>query len=230
MPSPWLTVVAEASLIISALCAVVVAVDLFSRPQKMAIMNLVWPITPLYLRLIGLWAYLAIGRAKTKKEQERTKDKEMDRDKKNPPWQSVFTGVTHCGAGCTLGDVVAEFGVFFLGLTIAGATIWPAFIADFVMAYSLGIVFQYFSIVPMRGLDFKEGLVAAIKADTLSIAAYEAGMFVWMALVYFVFFHPHLTPTQPTYWLMMQIAMIFGFATSYPMNRWLIKRGLKEAM
>lgn len=229
MPPPWLTVVAEVSLIISALCAVVVAVDLFSHPQKMAIMNIVWPITPLYLGLIGLWAYFAIGRAKPKGQNT---DKEMDRnkDKKNPPWQSVFTGVTHCGAGCTLGDVIAEFGVFFLGLTIAGATIWPAFIADFVMAYSLGIVFQYFSIVPMRGLGFKEGVIAAIKADTLSIAVYEAGMFVWMALVYFVFFHPHLKPTQPAYWLMMQIAMIFGFATSYPMNRWLIKRGLKEAM
>ncbi len=230
MPPSWLTAVAEVSLIVSALCAVVVAVDLFSRPQKMAIMNIVWPITPLYLGLIGLWAYFAIGRAKSKKEQEQSKDKEMDMDKKNPPWQSVFTGVTHCGAGCTLGDVIAEFGVFFLGLTIAGAAIWPAFIADFVFAYSFGIVFQYFSIVPMRGLEFKEGVIAAIKADTLSIAAYEAGMFVWMALVYFVFFHPHLKPDQPAYWLMMQIAMIFGFATSYPMNRWLIKRGLKEAM
>ena len=228
MPPPWLTILAETSLIVSALCAVVVAVDLFSRPQKMAIMNIVWPITPLYLGLIGLWAYFAIGRAKPKKEQ--SKDEKMDMDKQNPPWQSVFTGVTHCGAGCTLGDVIAEFGVFFLGLTIAGATLWPAFIADFVMAYSLGIVFQYFSIVPMRGLGFKEGVIAAIKADTLSIAAYEAGMFVWMALVYFALFHPHLTPNQPAYWLMMQIAMGIGFATSYPMNRWLIKRGLKEAM
>ncbi len=230
MSPPWLTLVAETSLIISALCAVIVAVDVFSRPQKMAIMNIVWPITPLYLGLIGLWAYFAIGRAKPKKVQSKDEEMDMDKDTQNPPWQSVFTGVTHCGAGCTLGDVIAEFGVFFLGLTIAGATLWPAFIADFVMAYSLGIVFQYFSIVPMRGLGFKEGVIAAMKADTLSITAYEAGMFVWMALVYFVFFHPHLRPNQPAYWLMMQIAMIFGFATSYPMNRWLIKRGLKEAM
>ncbi len=124
----------------------------------------------------------------------------------------------------------AEGGVFFLGLTIAGAAIWPALIADFALAYLLGIVFQYFAIVPMRGLGFKAGVVAAVKADTLSIAAYEIGMFAWMALVYFVLFHPHLTPDQPAYWFMMQIAMIVGFATSYPMNRWLIKRDLKEAM
>jgi hypothetical protein len=29
---------------------------------------------------------------------------------------------------------------------------------------------------------------------------------------------------------MMQIAMAIGFATSYPMNRWLIKQGMKEQM
>jgi len=38
------------------------------------------------------------------------------------------------------------------------------------------------------------------------------------------------TPFEPQYWLMMQIAMIFGYATSFPMNWQLIRAGLKEAM
>ena len=29
---------------------------------------------------------------------------------------------------------------------------------------------------------------------------------------------------------MMQLAMILGYFTSYPANRWLIRRGLKEKM
>ncbi len=29
---------------------------------------------------------------------------------------------------------------------------------------------------------------------------------------------------------MMQLAMIVGFATSYPANWWLVRRGIKEAM
>lgn len=205
----------------------------------MGIMNVVWPLTPLYFGLIGLWAYFAIGRTKSKaaaaeKSHADNVDAQQkggkDGGKKDPSWQSVFTGVSHCGAGCTLGDVLAEFGVFFLGLTIAGAAIWPAYIADFALAYLFGVVFQYFSIAPMRGLGLKDGIVAAVKADTLSITAYEVGMFLWMGLVYFVFFHPHLKPNQPAYWFMMQIAMIVGFATAYPMNRWLIRSGLKEAM
>ncbi len=55
-------------------------------------------------------------------------------------------------------------------------------------------------------------------------------MFAWMVLTYFVFFHPHLRPTEAGYWFMMQIAMIVGFATPYPMNWWLIKKGIKESM
>jgi hypothetical protein len=29
---------------------------------------------------------------------------------------------------------------------------------------------------------------------------------------------------------MMQIAMMIGFATTYPMNAWLVRRGIKHGM
>ena len=69
-------------------------------------------------------------------------------------------------------------------------------------------------------------------ADTLSITAFQIGMYAFLALVYFKLFPAphHLTPFDVRDWLMTQIAMICGFATSYPMNRWLISIGLKEAM
>jgi hypothetical protein len=52
-----------------------------------------------------------------------------------------------------------------------------------------------------------------------------------MALVYFVFFpNPHLSPLEPGFWFMMQIGMVVGFLTSYPMNRWLITVGWKGVM
>jgi putative flippase GtrA len=76
-----------------------------------------------------------------------------------------------------------------------------------------------------------EGLKASLKSDTLAIIAFEIGLFAWMALMYFVFFpHPHLKPTEATYWFMTQIGMVLGFLTSYPMNRWLIKVGWKPVM
>ncbi|MCK5934339.1 MAG: DUF4396 domain-containing protein [Fulvimarina manganoxydans] len=32
------------------------------------------------------------------------------------------------------------------------------------------------------------------------------------------------------FWALMQIAMVYGFLTSYPVNLWLIRKGIKEAM
>jgi len=82
----------------------------------------------------------------------------------------------------------------------------------------------------MRHLGSREGVIAAFKADTLSLIAFEVGLFAWMALSSFVFFHHDLHPDHPVYWFMMQVGMTIGFATSFPMNWLLIKKGIKEKM
>jgi hypothetical protein len=112
-----------------------------------------------------------------------------------------------------------------------GRALYAEYAGDLFLAWLFGIAFQYFTIKPMRNLSPIEGLKAALKSDTLAIITFEIGLFAWMALMYFVFFpHPHLKPTEATYWFMMQIGMVLGFLTSYPMNRWLIKVGWKAVM
>ncbi len=149
-----------------------------------------------------------------------------------PNWVMLAIEVSHCGSGCTLGDVIAEFAIFALGLTIAGLTLPAEYIGDFTLALALGIVFQYFAIAPMRGLGLKDGLKAAAKADVISLTAFEIGLFGWMALMTYVFFPaPHgLNPGMAAYWFLMQIGMIVGFFTSWPANIWLLNRGIKVAM
>jgi hypothetical protein len=57
------------------------------------------------------------------------------------------------------------------------------------------------------------------------------GLFGWMALMSFVFLPGSpLHPGSPVYWFLMQIGMVIGFFTAWPMNIWLIRRGIKEAM
>lgn len=105
------------------------------------------------------------------------------------------------------------------------------YIADFTLAFALGIVFQYYSIAPMRDLGVRDGIKAALKADTLSLIAFEVGLFGWMAIMQLVLFtDPHLKPDRAAYWFLMQVGMVIGFATAYPANVWLIRRGIKEAM
>lgn len=145
-------------------------------------------------------------------------------------WQSVLIGTSHCGAGCTLGGFVGEWVVFLTGLIVAGSVLWAKYALDFGFANVAGIVFQYYSIAPIRGLSGWEGIKAAVKADTISLVAFETGMFAWMAFSSLILFHSGLAPTQAACWFMMQAAMFVGFITAYPANWWLIRTGPKEAM
>jgi Domain of unknown function (DUF4396) len=54
-------------------------------------------------------------------------------------------------------------------------------------------------------------------------------MFAWMAASSLLLF-PDLRPVNIAYWFLMQIAMMLGFFTTCPMNWWLIRSGIKEAM
>ena len=224
MPPDWLKLVANLYVAASVIAAFVVLVDILAgRRQPMTVMNLVWPITALYFGPPGAWAYWVMGRPKAVTGKDREPPEK-------PFWQTVFVATSHCGAGCTVGDTIAETAVFLGGLTLLGSTLLAAYALDFALAYATGVAFQYFTIAPMRNLGFKEGLWAAIKADTISLIAFEIGMFGFMALTQKVFFdHPPEANTV-TYWFLMQLAMIVGFATSYPANWWLVRSGIKEAM
>jgi hypothetical protein len=229
-PPEWLTWLAWISLAVAGLCAVDILLDIYVRGhrQKMPIMEAVWPITALYFGPVASVAYRRWGRPQSPRWLE---EHGLDEPPGRPAWTSVALGVSHCGAGCTLGDIAAEWVVFAFGWTIAGLALPVEYIGDFTLALALGIVFQYFAIAPMRGLGFRKGIVQAAKADVLSLAAFEVGLFGWMALMALVFFPaPHLHPDSPVYWFGMQIGMVVGFFTAWPVNVWLIRKGIKEAM
>ena len=236
---PILTFIAWISLGIAFFCALVIAIDEIRYPQRMWIMNLVWPITALYLSVFALWGYFRIGRRMTKSVMQSMPTEQMQQRKKtqewqgshNPTWPQTAVSDSHCGAGCVIGDVIAEFSLFALGWTLFGKSLYGEYVGDLLLAWLFGIAFQYFAIAPMRNLSLGQGLIAAVKSDTLAILTFEIGLFSWMALTFFVLFpHPHLQPTGSVYWFIMQIGMALGFLTSYPMNRWLINAGWKEAM
>ncbi|HVW98018.1 MAG TPA: DUF4396 domain-containing protein [Mucilaginibacter sp.] len=201
-------------IIICLICSVIIIADLFRHPQHMKIMNIVWPVTALYSGPIGLWCYFSIGRSKEKK----------------PFWESVLTGTLHCGGGCTLGDLLAANMLMLFPLVFFGSKLLTEWTAEYVAAFIIGIIFQYYAIKPMKDLSAGEAIGAALKADALSLTFWQIGMYGWMAISNFLIFHRVLEASEPAFWLMMQIGMILGFFTAFPVNWWLIKKGIKEAM
>jgi hypothetical protein len=111
---------------------------------------------------------------------------------------------------------------------------YAVWLLDFLFAFGLGIVFQYFAIVPMRGLSPGEGIIAALKADTASLISWQVGMYGFMAFAQFYLFQHllgHRAEVNSTeFWFAMQIAMVTGFLTAYPVNWRLVSSGIKEKM
>lgn len=244
MVPAWLHFLSVAYLLFGWFCAAVLTADLLRRPQPMWIMNLVWPITALFGTIWILWQYFTYGRAASSSEARRAGRRQGVRSHKNmtPFPIAVGNGTLHCGSGCALGDVCAEWLVYaFPKVAVAfgwhslfSDKMFPVWVLDYVFAFVFGIFFQYFSIVPMRGLSFSAGIAAAVKADALSLTAWQIGMYGFMAIAYFAIFRRgfgvRLEVGSFEFWFMMQIAMIVGFLTAYPANWWLIKHGLKEKM
>ncbi|MEO1969889.1 MAG: DUF4396 domain-containing protein [Sphingomonadaceae bacterium] len=229
----WLHIVAIISLILGFSCGLVILADEMARPQKMWIMNLVWPLTALFGSVVWLAAYYRWGRMPANPEQEQPA----------PPFAvMVGKGSSHCGAGCTLGDIIAEWAAFgFPAIAVwfgwhswFSDKIFAVWIPDFILAYVIGVFFQYFTIKPMRDLSVGKGVWAAVKADTASITSWQIGMYGMMALLQFGWFKAEFGGTaevnSPEFWFAMQIAMLAGFVTSYPVNWILIRIGWKEKM
>jgi hypothetical protein len=194
-------------------------------------LQVVYPINMLYWGPLGVWAYwqIVVRPSKRKPKDNSHGGACHAHSAKRPMWQSVAVSVAHCGAGCVLGDIVADWIVYGAGWTIAGRAVWLEMILGYGLALLFGIAFQYLNIAPMTGEWGLDSFIKAVKADILSLTSFEVGLFGWMAIYNLTFYSsPELTPVSSIYWFMMQIGMLFGKATSSPTNWWLVKTGIKQ--
>ena len=149
-----------------------------------------------------------------------------------PRWQSVVLSTLHCGAGCTLADIVGEWFLFFVPVAIGGSILAGTWVVDYLLALAFGIGFQYAAIRGMeRTLPRGEAIRRAAKADILSLTAWQAGMYGWMAVAIFALNGGEAMPrTSFVFWFSMQVAMACGFLVALPVNILLIRAGIKKGM
>ena len=233
--------------------AVHIAIDLTHRPQSMKIMNAVWILTALWGSYLALWAYNKFGQAAPMEKKnagmkmenagmkmDMSGMAEMDmssmdmsgmKGMKRAHWQSVALSALHCGAGCTLADIIGEWFKNYVPVTVAGSQLLGNWVLDFVLALIIGIYFQFYAIREMEKISVGNALTRAFKADFFSLLSWQIGMYGWMAIVSFVLFVNEPLPKDTwMFWFMMQLAMLFGFLCAYPMNALLIKLGVKKGM
>jgi hypothetical protein len=192
----------------------------------MMVMNFVWVISGLYGGPLALLAYFTVG----KRGMQHSGHMHDHAKTSKISWQSVMVSTLHCGSGCTMGDILAESLLLLFPFTLFGSKLAGAWTLDYLFAFAMGILFQYYSIKPMKNLAPKAALLAAVKADTLSLTTWQVGMYGGMAIATFLIFKHHLEASTALFWFVMQLAMLLGFLTAYPANVWLLKKGIKEPM
>src|ERR1700722_2260554 len=134
MAPVWLTVIAWVYLAVCFCCAGIIAYDIAfnHRRQPMGVMNFVFPITALYFGPLAVALYWRWGRAGAGEPAP-------PGERARPWWVTMAIEVSHCGSGCALGDVISEFAIFGLGLTIAGRTLGAEYVGDYILALMFGI-------------------------------------------------------------------------------------------
>ncbi len=139
-------------------------------------------------------------------------------------WRQVLGSTMHCAAGDGLGIIA--------GAAIAARWQLPHW-GDLSLEYALGFgfgwaFFQAFAMREMAG-SYRESLRLTFFPEFVSMNLLMAGMVVTMRLLM-----PQLAgagdPLRLPFWFVVSMAMLAGFVLAYPVNWWLVARGLKHGM
>ncbi len=158
------------------------------------------------------------------------KKKKKQRGHTRPMWQKSVLSAFHCGAGCTLADIIGESGGYLWLNKIEGWNIVWQWGLDYLLALLIGVLFQYAAIHPMQKMSFSKTLSRAFKIDFFSLTSWQIGMYVCAWFIFFVFPGHLFHADSIMFWFIMQIAMSVGFLFAYPTNYILIKTGIKPGM
>ena len=220
MTSPgWLTPVSWIFVALGIISAALVLYDIFGKGHRQpnAAMNVVWPISALYLGPFGVWAYNRWGKTRSNGPEGRRAQPEKDLNGR------TVAGSTPGGAAATVGHFIGVPLVVASGLTIAGTNLWVLIIVIALLAIGLLFVFEYFfvSTADLHNPTGKRVGIALLTA-VVTVLAFDIGMGGWMLAMHFGNFMP--APTDISFFFLMQIGLVLGSLTAFPAVRSLIQR------
>ncbi|MBA2475012.1 MAG: DUF4396 domain-containing protein [Actinobacteria bacterium] len=127
----------------------------------------------------------------------------------------------HCLTGCAIGEVLGLIVGTALGWS-TGATIVLSIVLAFLFGYSL-------TLLPLvrAGLALATALPLALASDTLSIAVMEA---VDNGVLLAVPGAMAASLSDLLFWGSLAFALVVAFVAAFPVNRYLIRRGLGHAV
>jgi hypothetical protein len=194
-----------------------VAYDAITKNPEMKVMRWGWVLVTLYLGPIGLVLYVL-----SCKEPGPGMHEEFIR----PLWKQGMGSVIHCAAGDATGIIVAAAVTAALGLPM-----WIDLIVEYAAGFAFGLlIFQSLFMRDMMGGSYGAAVRSTVLPEWLSMNFMMAGMFPTMALLMMGRDMRAMEPTELVFWGTMAAGVAVGIAIAYPVNVWMVSKGLKHGM
>lgn len=202
--------------ILVALSAIYVAWDSFTNNPELKVMKWGWLLVTLYTGPVGLILYILSCKEPAPGQHEKFV---------NPLWKQGLGSLIHCLAGDATGIIVAAAVTALLGFPM-----WLDVIVEYVFGFLFGLlIFQALFMKNTMGGSYTQALRRSFLPEWLSMNFVMAGMIPTMVILMGL----DMTAMEPTsirFWGVMSLATLVGGVLAYPINVWLVAKGLKHGM
>jgi FtsP/CotA-like multicopper oxidase with cupredoxin domain len=207
----------HAWLIVAVFSAAYVAWDQFHGNPEPAVMKWGFVLVTLYMGPIGLLLYVMADKEPTPGGHE---------EFIKPLWKQGVGSTVHCVAGDATGIIVAAVAVALIGLPM-----WLDLIVEYAAGFLFGLlIFQALFMRKTMGGTYIENVRRSFLPEFISMNCMMGGMAPVMVFLMMGRDMRAMWPGEPLFWMVMSLGVIAGFAIAYPVNVWMVTRGLKHGL
>ena len=216
-PLAWIDVILLVWFTLTAFSVIYVAYDAITNNPEMKVMKWGWVLVTLYLGPIGLFLYIM----SCKEPAPGTHEEFV-----NPLWKQSLGSTIHCVAGDATGIIVAA------AITAAfGLPMWIDLIVEYVGGFAFGLlIFQSLFMKDMMGGSYLKAVRHSLYPEWVSMNFMMAAMFPTMVLLMMGRDMRAMLPSELVFWGAMSVAVAAGVLLAYPVNTWMVAKGLKHGM
>lgn len=202
--------------ILTGLSLIYISYDLVYVTPEAAVMKWGWWLVVLYTGPVGLFFYLL-----SCKEPFPGSHEEFTA----PLWKQSLGSMVHCLAGDVTGIILAAIILAIFPLLIA-----IEITLEYIAGFTFGLfIFQSLFMKDMMGGSYWKAVKGTFYPEWLSMNMIMTGMIPVMVI--WAGIDPNsLNPLHIHFWARMSLASIVAGLTAFPINRWLVKHGLKHGM
>jgi len=202
--------------ILTGLTVIYLAWDLFTRTPAMKVMKWGWLLVALYAGPVAFIVYWLSCREPLPGTREKFVALQ---------WKQTVGSTIHCLAGDATGVIVAA-----AVTSVLHAPMWLDSIVEYIAGFAFGLfIFQALFMNDMLGGSYLGAVRATVLPEWLSMNGVMAGMIPTMVILMSHDMEA-MHPSSMRFWGIMSLATLVGTIPAYPINWWLVKKGLKHGM